>query len=57
MVPACYGRAGDCKKAWTAYLDLTLKMNPEPYKTMTKPDIEKALRPAFESIVSKCKGK
>ena len=56
MVPACFARAGDCKKAWSAYQELAVTVNPS-YKDMAKDQTEQILRNAFDSTVQKCKGK
>lgn len=57
MVPACYQRAGDCKKAWTAYQETALIAIPEVYEKMDKATKEQSLRSGFDSLVSKCKDK
>jgi hypothetical protein len=57
LVPACYQRAGDCKKAWTAYQETALIGLSEVYGKMDKAQQEQSLRQGFESMVSKCKDK
>jgi hypothetical protein len=53
MVPACYQRAGDCKKSFAAYKELTKKN----YEKVAPDQLESIQRSGFESLVSKCKGK
>ncbi len=53
MVPACYQRAGDCKKAWSAYKEIQA----ESVKDLPADTKETVLRSGFEAIVQKCKGK
>lgn len=53
QVPNCFMRAGDCKKSFAAYRELTIKN----YEKVPKDQLESILRNNFESLVSKCKGK
>jgi hypothetical protein len=52
-VPACFQRAGDCKKAFVAYKELTVKS----YASVAKDQYENVVKSGFESMVPKCKGK
>lgn len=55
-VPACFGRAGNCKRAWSAFKELSMDLHGENYKDLPKEQIEEILRSTFESTVRKCKG-
>jgi hypothetical protein len=58
MVPLCYQRAGDCKKAYTAYQQVLPKATKDSFAEIADPKYrEELMRNNFESSVSKCKGK
>ena len=65
IIPRCYARAGDCKRAWATYQEITkwLESDPEQYygedrwKKMSAADKKKALGMSFDGVVDKCKGK
>jgi tetratricopeptide (TPR) repeat protein len=58
MVPLCYQRAGDCKKAYTAYQQVLPQATKDGFAKIEDPkqraDI---MRSNFDSLVSKCKDK
>jgi hypothetical protein len=58
MVPLCYQRAGDCKKAYTAFEQVLPKQTKEAFAKIEDPEQRKQItRSTFDSVVSKCKDK
>ena len=55
--PGCFAKAGDCKKAWTAFKRLQPAAMPQLYEKMDEAQKEQSLRSSFESINATCKGK
>lgn len=56
LVPACYQRAGDCKKAWSAYQETVQHAHSHVYAKMDPRTRQQALRTGFDAMISKCKG-
>jgi hypothetical protein len=58
MVPLCYQRAGDCKKAFTAFEQVLPKQTKDAFAKIEDPEQRKQItRSNFDSVVSKCKDK
>jgi hypothetical protein len=58
MVPLCYQRAGDCKKAYTAFEQVLPKQTKDAFAKIEDVEQRKRItRSNFDSIVSKCKDK
>ena len=58
MVPLCYQRAGDCKKAYTAFEQVLPKVTKDSFAKIEDAEQRKTImRSNFDSIVSKCKDK
>jgi hypothetical protein len=57
MVPLCYERAGDCKKAYASFPEVTPKKTKEGLASLDADQREKVNRSSFESLVRNCKDK
>jgi hypothetical protein len=58
ILPMCYQRAGNCKKAFKVYKENLPAQSREGYDRMKDPKVrEQSMRSAFESMIRKCKGK
>jgi hypothetical protein len=58
MVPLCYQRAGDCKKAFTAYQQVMPQATKDSYAQIADVEQRKQIiRSNFDSMISKCKDK
>jgi hypothetical protein len=58
MVPLCYQRAGDCKKAYTAFEQVLPKVTKDAFANIEDVEQRKTImRSNFDSLVSKCKDK
>lgn len=55
--PACYGRAGDCDKAFALYKKVNERINPGVWDKMDAKTRSEVERSSFESLVQKCKSK
>jgi hypothetical protein len=57
-VPACFQRAGDCKKSYEAWLQVLPKASKDGYNNIAdEAQRKQIMRDNFDSMVSKCKGK